>query len=221
MKFRANQADSKTGAKSKSQQPIGSTIAVAILAAGQSSRMVGENKLLLPYGKTTVLEHVIQEVKKATKDSVFIVTGHDAVHITAVATRHKTPTVHNAGYASGMSSSVKLAVQHVPTSVEGLLIVLADMPALRADIYKEILAAFCPAAGRAIIVPTHKGKQGNPIMWGRAYFEQFETLSGDRGARSLLETNGEDVHRLELDTDSIFADIDTIEAYQRVLEKTS
>ena len=53
----------------------------------------------------------------------------------------------------------------------------------------RLIAAFDPAVGRDIIVPVHDGQRGNPVLWGRAHFDALRGLTGDRGARALLDIN--------------------------------
>ena len=195
-------------------------IAVAILAAGRSSRMGAENKLLLPYQDTTMLGHVVSEVKKANCHSVFMVVGEQSDSFTAIAAEQQVPMVHNADYASGMASSVRAAISHVPASADGVLIVLADMPGITAEILDKMIASFNRQEGKGIVVPTQGGKQGNPVLWGRDYFEQFDALTGDKGARALLVANQQDVFELEIDHEAIFMDIDTMEAYRAFIEQT-
>jgi len=194
-------------------------ISIAIMAAGRSRRMGAENKLLLPYGNGTVLEHVIQTAKNTREavsgiEDIFVVTGHDAAEISALAVQHQIRPVHNADYASGMSSSVKYAVQNVPTESDAVLILLGDMPAITKETLCHIMAAFDVNAGRTLIMPVHDGKQGNPVLWGRAFFKSFDKLHGDKGAKALLSEYYEDIHEVDITTDDILLDIDTLEAYE-------
>lgn len=190
------------------------SIAIAVLAAGQSSRMGSDNKLLLPYQGTTVLGHVLAEVSALGCAQTFVVTGHEAGATREIAEKHNVPAVHNNEYTTGMSTSVKAAVQHVARSCEAVLMVLGDMPGLTREALRTIIASYNPVEGRNLIVPVHDGKRGNPILWGREYFEAFEGLSGDKGAKVLLGKYQQDIHEVEVGTDAIFLDIDTAEAYR-------
>ena len=61
------------------------------------------------------------------------------------------------------------------------------------------------------MVPLCAGRRGNPVLWGRAHFADIAELTGDTGARGLLERSVPDVQAVELD-DAIFVDVDTPEA---------
>ena len=73
------------------------------------------------------------------------------------------------------------------------------------------IAAFDPVEGRGIVVPTHHGKRGNPVLWARAYFPEIARVTGDQGARHLLSEFAEAVVEVELGQ-SVLTDIDTPEA---------
>ncbi len=197
------------------QEPL---VAIAILAAGRSSRMGAENKLLLPYKSRTVLDHVITEACAVGSTEVFVISGHDSNEVEAVAEEHGIKRYHNADYASGMASSVKAAISHVPNECDGVLMVLGDMPAITSDVIAQLIAAYNPAEGRNLIMPVHNGKWGNPVLWGKEYFSSFEALQGDTGAKALLREFQQDIIEVEVQTEAIFMDIDTAEAYRTFIE---
>lgn len=194
------------------------SVAAAILAAGRSSRMGEENKLLLPYKGQTVLDYVIKEVGASGCSEVFVVTGHDHAAVETVAARHGVRCVHNEAYMSGMSSSVKLASECVSAACDAVLMVLADMPGLTQGIIKQLVSAYNPTEGRNLIMPVHHGKWGNPVLWGREYFERFRTLEGDKGAKTLLRKLQQDIVEVDVNSEAIFMDIDTAEAYRAFIE---
>ncbi|VAV92724.1 Molybdopterin molybdenumtransferase / Molybdenum cofactor cytidylyltransferase [hydrothermal vent metagenome] len=191
-------------------------IAALILAAGQSRRMGQDNKLLLPYGEETVLSHVLTQVRQAGLENIYGVTGHQRQAIEQEFSRHNVTAFHNDLYAEGMSTSVKLGIRSLPSDCDAVLIILGDMPNISADILKQIMAAYDPACDRSIIIPTCNGKRGNPILWDRAFFSDFEELAGDMGAKKLLGDYPEFIHEVDVDSDVIFLDIDTYEAYARL-----
>ena len=63
----------------------------------------------------------------------------------------------------------------------------------------RLIAAFNPLEGRAIIVPTRRGKRGNPVLWSRQFFAEMMALSGDSGARRLIEEHADLVAEIEMD----------------------
>ncbi|HEY9569325.1 MAG TPA: 4-diphosphocytidyl-2C-methyl-D-erythritol kinase, partial [Thalassobaculum sp.] len=69
--------------------------------------------------------------------------------------------------------------------------------------------AFDPVEGRAIVVPTRRGKRGNPVLFARRFFEVMGTVSGDVGARHIIGDNDELVIEVEVDDESVLTDVDT------------
>jgi len=190
-----------------------------ILAAGQSKRMGQSNKLLLPFGGDTVLSHVCRQIEAAGLKNIFVVTGHEKAAIEKALTRHDITFFHNDLFEEGMSSSVKLGISSLPDDLDAVIILLGDMPNISADILKRLMAAYHPAEGRLIIIPTHKGKRGNPILWDREFFDEFDKLEGDRGAKILLNEYSDYIEEVEVGSEAIFLDIDTFDAYESVMEK--
>ena len=88
---------------------------------------------------------------------------------------------------------------------------LADMPRVGAAYIDRLIDAFNPVEGRAICVPTHKSKRGNPVLWAARFFPEMRALEGDKGARQLLAEHAEQVCEVEMD-DAILLDVDTPEA---------
>ena len=86
------------------------------------------------------------------------------------------------------------------------------MPLIAGRDLDRLIAAFNPLEGRAIVVPTRRGQRGNPVLWSRQFFAEMTALSGDQGARRLIEEHADLVAEVEMDTDAVLTDIDTPEA---------
>ena len=82
---------------------------------------------------------------------------------------------------------------------------------LRHAVIDRLIAAYDPDEGRSIVLPTFRGKQGNPILWDRRYFAEILSLSGDVGARFLLTKYMEQVAEVEIGEDAVLRDFDTVE----------
>ena len=95
---------------------------------------------------------------------------------------------------------------------DGAFVCLGDMPAVKSADLDRMIAAFDPLEGRAIVVPTCRGKRGNPVLWGARFFAQMAAVSGDVGARHLIGENAEWVCEVAVDGDGVLRDIDTAEA---------
>jgi molybdenum cofactor cytidylyltransferase len=92
------------------------------------------------------------------------------------------------------------------------------MPRVGSQLLRRMIAAFNPTEGRAIVVPAHRGKRGNPVLWDRRFFDEMEHLAGDVGARHLIGEHAELVVEIEAEDNGILIDVDTPEAYHALKE---
>jgi molybdenum cofactor cytidylyltransferase len=76
----------------------------------------------------------------------------------------------------------------------------------------RLIAAFNPTEGRSICIPTFRGKRGNPVLLGRRFFAELQTLQGDVGARHLISDYPEQLTEVPMPDESVLLDLDTPEA---------
>ena len=189
------------------------TIAAVVLAAGKSTRMAPYNKLLIAdkTGKP-MLARVVDNLLSTAARPIIVVTGHRADDIKAALAGRPVTFVHAADFALGLSASLKTGISAVPPTARAALVCLGDMPLVTARIMDRLLAAHDPDEGRGIVVPTHQGATGNPILWDRRYFPEILALAGDAGARSLLRLHMEQVAEIDVADDAVLRDFDTVES---------
>ena len=93
---------------------------------------------------------------------------------------------------------------------EALLVCVGDLPGLRAEHVRPLVARFAAEADPACIcLPTHAGRDGHPVLFGAGHFAALAALTGDRGGRGIVEGNPEGVCRIEMDTPAVLRDVDT------------
>lgn len=190
-------------------------ITAIVLAAGKSTRMGADNKLLLTFNDKTMVSHVIDQLMASNLDDIIVVTGHEYEMVTAGITQPVKFT-HNADYDMGLSASIKAGMAALHQDCDGVMICLGDMPYISADHYNRLIAEF--KTGN-IIAPTRHGKIGNPIIFSKEFFPDFDTLQGDKGARKLLQKYQDEVISVDLETDAILHDIDTPDSYNQIMEQ--
>ncbi len=148
---------------------------------------------------------------------MIVVTGHERERVERALAKKRVRFVHNPDYADGLSTSLRAGLDALPADADGALICLGDMPLMRRKQINRLIDAFDPEAGRAIVVPTVRGKRGNPVLWGRAFFEEMKGLAGDVGARHLIGQYTDQVSEVEMDDDGALVDIDTPAALDALL----
>ncbi len=200
------------------------SIGAVILAAGQSRRMGAVNKLLQNLDGKPMVRHVADAVLGAGITTVVVVTGHESSEVEKALAPLPVSFVHNPNYTDGLSSSLKTGIvtlrENAPHT-DAVLVCLGDMPRLTAAHLRQIVDAFDPSQGHRIVVPTHQGKRGNPVIWSRHFFDDIHALKGDVGARALIGQNEDSVVDVPLNTEAIFLDIDTPDALARQRNEVS
>ena len=196
-------------------------IACIVLAAGRSTRMGPNNKLLEPLAGKPVIRHTVEAALASRARPVVVVSGHQSDAVEKALSGLDVRFVHNPDFASGIASSVKAGIAFLAADVDGAIVALGDMPEIEASHLDRMIAAFEPKEGRSIIAPVYQGKRGNPVLWDRRLFPEIEAISGDTGARSVLEANAESVVELDMASPAILLDLDTPDALAAARQRSS
>jgi molybdenum cofactor cytidylyltransferase len=189
--------------------------AALILAAGQARRMGGPNKLLAKVGERPLARIAAEAALQSKAVSVTVVTGHRADDVRSALEGLDVAFVHNPEHEQGLSTSLRAGVESLPADVDGVVVLLADMPGIDAATIDRLIDAFEPGDGVLIVVPTCKGKRGNPVVWSSRYFPALAAVQGDTGGRHLIGENPEVVVEVEIG-DPVAIDVDTPEALAAV-----
>ena len=184
-------------------------IGCLILAAGRSTRMGLNNKLMADFAGKPVLRHIVDAALASASRPVIVVTGHQSPVVRSALAGLDISVVENPDYASGLASSLAAGIATLPAGLDGVLVALGDMPEITAAHLDRLIAAFAPKEGRDIVVPTFAGKRGNPVLWSAEFFPAMRQIAGDTGDRHLLGEHSERVVEVAFATDAIFIDVDT------------
>ncbi len=182
-----------------------------ILAAGQSRRMGGPNKLLARFDGKPLVRRMAESALASKAEPVIVVTGHRAEDVAKALAGLDVRIVHNSDFAEGLATSLKAGLAAVPESAGGALVLLADMPGITADIMDRLIDTFRARPAPAIVLPTVGGKRGNPVLWARAFFPELMAVTGDTGARHIIARHEEAVERVEIGA-AAAVDVDTPKA---------
>ncbi|HBK07984.1 MAG TPA: 4-diphosphocytidyl-2C-methyl-D-erythritol kinase [Acetobacteraceae bacterium] len=189
------------------------TIAAVVLGAGRSRRMAPHNKLLVTdkAGKT-MIARVVDNVLSSNARPVMVVTGHMAEEVEQALGGRPVRYVHAEDYAEGLSASLKAGIAAVPPECSAAIVCLGDMPLVTGRMIDRLLSMYSPDEGRLIVLPTFRGKQGNPMLWDKRFFPEILGISGDSGARFLVGKHSEFVCEVEMADDAVLRDFDTTES---------
>jgi molybdenum cofactor cytidylyltransferase len=186
-----------------------------VLAAGESRRM-GAPKLLLPFGTTTVIGHVVDQLLRSRIDEVCVVAGHQANRIAQELAGRSVFVVDNPDYQAGMLASVRCGLRALGQSCEAVMVALGDQPAITSGLVDQLLEAFA-TAGQGIVVPLYRGRRGHPVLFSARYRDEILTRYDDVGLRGLLHAHPGDVFELGVSSAAVLSDMDNPEDYRREL----
>jgi molybdenum cofactor cytidylyltransferase len=193
------------------------SVAAIVLAAGQSTRMGAQNKLLLADGGDPLVRHAVKMAVLSQLKPVVVVLGHEADQVRAACDGLPVTFTLNPDFAQGLSSSLKTGIKALPDNIDGAAIILADMPELDIALLDRLYAAFEAEPAALAAVPVHNGQWGNPCIVAAALFPEIGLLSGDQGARKIFEKHRDMVIEMPESSDATTRDIDTPDDWVRFL----
>ena len=141
-------------------------ISAILLAAGQSKRMKGENKLVKKIHGTPLIKHSVKNILSSSIDELIIVLGYQKEIIEKLINKNeKIKFVFNKDFESGMSSSIKVGLNYMSKDTQAFFICLGDMPMINSDIYNQLIKS---RNQKDILVPTYNSQQGNPVLFNKS-----------------------------------------------------
>lgn len=194
------------------------TVAIIILAAGNSSRM-GKPKQFLEIGGKSLLQHAVDAAVHAALGPILVVTGavdeQVRTHLAATPVR----IIRNRDWEEGMASSIRIGVKaaiDAASTINGVLLMVADQPSADAGVLKKLWLTWV-ASGQPVAAAVYEGEAGTPAIFDASMFPELLQLKGETGAKKLIRSRTGQLAKLEFPEG--IRDIDTPEDYERFLEE--
>jgi molybdenum cofactor cytidylyltransferase len=184
-------------------------VGAVILAAGASTRM-GTPKQLLELDDKPLLVRVVEAALSAPVWPVVVVLGANAERIRPFLARFPVLVTENSAWQEGMAASIRAGVttlQQFSRHLDAALIALCDQPAFSAATISQLIETQ-RATGRGIVAARYAGRNGAPALFLRQYFPELTALTGEEGARALLNGDAGRVAPVELP--ELAVDLDTV-----------
>jgi CTP:molybdopterin cytidylyltransferase MocA len=181
---------------------------VVILAAGASTRM-GSPKQLLPLDGRPLVVRAAEAALATPAWPVVVVLGAQAEAIRPALARLPVLIADNPAWAEGMAASIRTGIATLRQFSRGLdaaLLALCDQPAFSAATIETLVAAQA-RTGRSIVAARYGGRPGAPALFLREHFPALGALTGEEGARALL--NGDPARIAAVDLPELALDLDT------------
>lgn len=194
---------------------------VVLLAAGQSRRMGEINKLTERIAGKPVVRHVAETILAAGFSDIVVVLGHDSGAVERCLDGLPVRFVMNDDYQSGQASSVGVGVAALNSRATDVMIVLGDMPLLQPSFLQDLQRHHLASSQheKMIGLPVHikdgQRQVGHPVVWGRQFFSELQTLKGDQGGRQIWAEHPAMISHLIVNDPTSFLDTDTPDALQK------
>ena len=182
-----------------------------LLAAGRGLRF-GGGKLLAMLDGAPLVVHALRTALLAPARRVYVAAADPAVRAAVEVEARRLGALKRLTFVvvespeEGMAASLRTAVAALPSDTAGVFVFLGDMPAV--DPATPALLAQALEGERHIVAPVHLGRRGHPVLFGAAWLPSLRALSGDQGARTLLESAGAQLARIPVPDAGIHLDVD-------------
>jgi molybdenum cofactor cytidylyltransferase len=182
----------------------------AIVAAAGLSRRMGSCKQLLELGGRTVLACCLETLSAGGVREIVVVAGLQGASVAAEAGRFPVRIVINKDPAGDMASSVRTGRAALSTGTSGVIVTPCDYPLVLPSTVTSLLEIHAIDPER-IIIPTHNGRRGHPLLVPRLLLEE---LQEGMTLRDLVRSDPHRLHCIEVDDLGILIDMDTPEDYR-------
>ncbi len=195
-------------------------VGAVLLAAGTGSRMGGVAKSLIRLQGVPLINRQLIALSGAGVDEVVVVTGYARDAVEASVASFPVTLAHNAEFALGQQSSVRVGLQALRGNFDAVLVVLADQPLLGAADLTELIAAFKKRPAGHVVVPVVNGQRGNPIVMDEVALADILTSDTHLGCRHLVERQPELVHVHASTNTRFVTDLDTLVDLEALAQRT-
>ena len=186
-----------------------------VLAAGAAKRM-GRQKLFLDFRGQPVLQWVLEAVLASELGEVLCVVRELVEVQQRISLKHdKLRWITNEKAHEGQNTSVIAGLKAISPQSDGALFLVGDQPLVKPELVNGLVALFKKKTA-LITAPIFQGQTRNPVLFHKDLFPELLKLTGDRGARGLIEKYKEKAAFLEWHEESPFLDMDVWKDYERL-----
>ena len=185
---------------------------VLILAAGQSRRMGGRDKLLEEIDGVPLITRLARAAL-ATGQPVLVTLPPQGSARRAALQGEPVRIVTADLAADGMAASLVAGLAALPERADAVMILLGDLPEIGADDLRAVMAAAASAPQAIWRGATDDGRPGHPVVFPRRLFSELAGLQGDSGAQTVIQAHAGDLRLCSLPGARAVTDLDTPEAW--------
>lgn len=175
-------------------------IAALVLAAG-GSRRLGRPKQLERWGSATLLDRVLEHVRRFPVDETWIVLGAEIEAVMEGVDLTDIGIIENPEWEEGLAASLRVGLDALTrlSKVDAAFIVLGDQPEIPDEVAEKLAEAW-KVSKHLAVVPKYRYTWGNPVLVSRDLWPRLMSLEGDEGARRLLQAHPEWVEEVWIES---------------------
>jgi molybdenum cofactor cytidylyltransferase len=190
-------------------------ISAIVLAAGKSSRMGAENKMLLPFKGSTMISLVIAALDLSLVEEIIVVENHETNIAQQLEYSAKVKFVINLAAEQGLTTSIQCGIKAASSSATAYLICLGDMPLLTNNDYNILINKTLENSDKVILIPKFNNKRGNPVLFSSHFKDEILRLGEKSGCKPVVVANDNFVNEVPFPDNHCHVDIDNLEDYQQ------
>jgi molybdenum cofactor cytidylyltransferase len=164
-----------------------------------------------------MVRRTVQAVCNSGLAQVVVVVGAGARAVRSALDGLPVELVTNEAWAEGLSTSLRAGIRALRPEIEATFVVLADQPALTPSLLQKLVDRY-QATRASIVAPTYQGRRGNPVLLDRGLFAELLEVTGDRGARDLIQQHRSELEEVDVDDEAVILDVDTPHDYDTFRE---
>ena len=188
-----------------------SKIAAIIIAAGESSRLKGIIKQLIPWKKKPLILNVIHLAMENGLTPIYVILGANSEKIIPVINKLPIKIIQNPDWKEGKGTSISLGIRSLPKKTRATMIFVVDQPFLSSELIQMIKGSFNNDDAVDIIAPYVGEIQANPVLFSQSTFTDLCNLKNEKGGKDLFARFR--VKKIQWTDKKILTDIDTINDY--------
>lgn len=189
-------------------------IGCILLAAGKSSRM-GQSKIVLPWGGSTIISTILNAYIEAKVSEIVVVTGGYRELVEKEISHFPVKVAFNRDFENGeMADSVKTGLRALASDCKAVFIALGDQPKISSNDLLGMIDQYQDQHG-PLIIPSYSMRRGHPWLVPQSMFQELLELRPPKTLRDFINGHSEEISYYLVKESDILTDLDTPEDYQK------
>jgi molybdenum cofactor cytidylyltransferase len=177
---------------------------------------MGQPKLVLPWGKRTVIGHVVYQLAEAGIEEIVVVTGGAQEEVESALAGCKVHLAHNSDYSrSEMLTSLQIGIRALAPGILAMLVVLGDQPTIECEVVKQVVDTYV-SSGTTLVIPSYQMRRGHPWLVGQEFWRDLLAMGPNQTMRDFLRMHESRIAYIQVNSPGILKDMDTPEDYERL-----